>query len=278
MDVLLVDRSQQIYYDFPAHKHGCWEMIYSWSGEGTAFIGDDTYPFSEGTIFCVPPGVLHHKRSPGGFIDGCLLVRDFIPVDGYRTVICRDDGNQTFRNLFRSAFDIQVKAEPNARAVINALGEAMLHLVTGWADRHSSEPVERIRTILLNNMSNPGFSLSEACNQSGYCASYLRKRFKAETGSSPLEYLNTLRVEFAKRQLLQYHDIRSIKTIALCSGFNDPYYFSRVFKKLEGKSPRQYVRELDRINREIVLGNGQGDARLRPSAKPELETEQDKQP
>lgn len=267
MDILLVDKSSQTFYDFRSHSHPCWEIIYSWSGEGIAYIGDEAYPFSEGTIFCVPPETIHNKKSTEGFVDGCLFVKDLVPVDGLRTICCKDDGNQTFRTLFQTAFDIQVKAESNARAVINALGDAMIQLITGWSGRRSSEPVEILQTILLNNLSNSGFNLAEACRRSGYCASYLRKRFKQETGRSPLDYLNNLRIEFAKRQLQQFYGIRSIKEIALCSGFADPYYFSRAFKRSEGFSPLQYVRGLNQHNLEENLGDGLGDARLQSSAK-----------
>lgn len=261
MEILLIDKSRQVYHDFRPHSHGCWEIIYSWSGEGIAYIGDQEFSFSEGTIFCVPPGVIHRKHSAAGFIDGCLMIKDLIPVDGYRTVICKDDGHQTFRSLFKTAFEIQVKAEPYSKAVINALGDAMIQLLTGWAGRRSSEPVEAFRTILLANLSNPDFDLSDASRRSGYCASYLRKRFKLETGRSPICYLNHLRIEFARRQLKQYHGIRTIKEIALSSGFADPYYFSRVFRKLVGQSPLSYVRQTDRAGQDDLIGDGGSDPR-----------------
>ena len=54
-----------------------------------------------------------------------------------------------------------------------------------------------------------------------------------------MEYLIRLRITRAKRLL---EDGRSVSDAAQESGFSDIYYFSNVFKKCEGQSPRQYAR------------------------------------
>lgn len=64
------------------------------------------------------------------------------------------------------------------------------------------------------------------------------KAFKAKTGKTPVEFRNSLRISAAK-SMLHYTDL-SISEIAYATGFDDPYYFSRVFAKNEGESPRAY--------------------------------------
>jgi len=250
MDVLLVDKSPEIYYDFREHSHGFWEIICNIQGSGTAFIGGEEYPFTEGTVFCVPPGMKHRKSAPQGFRDACLFIRDFTPVDARPIAVFSDDSRRTLENMLLMAYEIQVRDEPNAKAIINSLGDAIYQLLLGWSSRgrHPADPVETFLDMLLQNISNCSFDLAAAISKTSYSDSYFRKLFKSFTGSAPLDYLHHLRIELAKRQLQQYHGIVSIKAIALGCGFNDPYYFSRVFKKHEGISPQGYIDNLGRVD------------------------------
>lgn len=67
---------------------------------------------------------------------------------------------------------------------------------------------------------------------------YFSSIFKQSTGSSFKEYLNMVRIEESKR-LLANTDY-SIIDIAVAAGFEDQSYFSRVFKKYTGLTPKQY--------------------------------------
>jgi len=65
-----------------------------------------------------------------------------------------------------------------------------------------------------------------------------RKIFKKHTGMSPVDYIISLRISSACHQLIHSHN--SIAAIASNVGYNDPYYFSRIFKKRIGISPQKY--------------------------------------
>ena len=67
---------------------------------------------------------------------------------------------------------------------------------------------------------------------------YFSTLFKQSTGSSFKEYLNMVRIEESKR-LLANTDY-SIIDISLATGFEDQSYFSKVFKKYTGLTPKQY--------------------------------------
>lgn len=77
--------------------------------------------------------------------------------------------------------------------------------------------------------------------------SALYKIIKTATGKSFIEYITMLRINYAKRLLKE--DKLSIKEIAVSCGYNDQYYFSRVFKKNVGFTPTEYkemlIGELD---------------------------------
>ncbi len=72
--------------------------------------------------------------------------------------------------------------------------------------------------------------------------STLSHRYRAETGESPMATLMRLRIQQARNLVLKG---QRLKTIAAALGFSDVYYLSRMFKRVAGQSPRQFVKALN---------------------------------
>lgn len=66
---------------------------------------------------------------------------------------------------------------------------------------------------------------------------YISKIFKEIMGDSPINYL--IQIRLSKARLLLKDTDYSIKTISKMVGYNDPYYFSKLFKKYYGISPNK---------------------------------------
>jgi AraC-like DNA-binding protein len=77
--------------------------------------------------------------------------------------------------------------------------------------------------------------LAEKC---GMSQTAFRQAFQKVTGRNPHQYFEQLRIERAAQALLQTE--RSINSIARAEGYDDPYHFSRVFKRVMGASPNQF--------------------------------------
>ena len=245
MEIKYIDKSPRKYHSFPRHSHDVWEITVNLVGAGTATVDGQEYSFGPGTIFCVAPGILHNKVSENGFIDGSLMLGDFTPMGISDIYHFEDDANGSFQYLFSLLFDITMKNGPNAQAIINSLTDAMYQLLIGWSVSSNRNPtVERFQKVLLDNISNCDFDVASEMESTGYCSSYFRKIFKQSTGHSPVGYFNNLRIEYAKRQIQQYFGTRPMKEIARSSGFEDPYYFSRVFRKYAGVNPLGYAQEI----------------------------------
>lgn len=90
---------------------------------------------------------------------------------------------------------------------------------------------------ISQNFSFP-ITLEEVADHVHLNPAYFSSMFKQSTGSSFKEYLNMIRIEESKR-LLANTDY-TIIDIAIAAGFEDQSYFSRVFKKFTGITPRQY--------------------------------------
>ena len=81
-------------------------------------------------------------------------------------------------------------------------------------------------------------TLSEIAAHTGYSPSHFSVLFSQRTGYAPLAYFNQLKIQKAC-QLLDFTDMR-INQICYKIGIVDTYYFSRLFTKIMGLSPRKY--------------------------------------
>lgn len=81
-------------------------------------------------------------------------------------------------------------------------------------------------------------SVEEIAENFKYSPSHYSVLFKQKTGLSPIEYFIRLKIQHAG-ELLTGSDL-IVKEIAGKVGYDDPYYFTRIFKKVTGKTPREY--------------------------------------
>lgn len=90
----------------------------------------------------------------------------------------------------------------------------------------------------MNGRLGSNLTLPELAKQVGVSKQHLIYIFNAETGVSPIGYFLRLKIQRAGH-LLDLTEL-SIKEIGSAIGINDPYYFSRLFKKISGFSPSSY--------------------------------------
>lgn len=246
MDVIEVGISKKIFYSFPEHQHGYWEILLNIQGHGQMTIADMSWPFKPDDIFIIPPYTLHGKASPDGFMDISIFIKDFKNVGGGAVMQFSDDESGNVRRVMEMAYDFSKKGMDENRAVLNVLGDLLYQILAGFykKTRRSDQRLELIFEVMDKNISNTHFDLGLAIESTGYSRGYFRKMFKEHYGQSPVSYFNQMRIDHAKNQIAQYGGTRSIKDIALASGFEDPLYFSRIFKKYQGMSPTEYLHEI----------------------------------
>lgn len=81
--------------------------------------------------------------------------------------------------------------------------------------------------------------------RSGLAPRTFLRRFKAATGYTPTDYVQTLRIEEAK-QMLETGSL-SVEAIGFEVGYEDPNFFRRLFKRTTGITPARYRQRLSRI-------------------------------
>lgn len=104
-------------------------------------------------------------------------------------------------------------------------------------EEQTSGVIAKAKTFIEENFSHD-ISLDDVSRIVDISPYYFSKLFKEETGENFIEYLTNIRIEKAK-QLLSNKEI-SIKSICVATGYSDPNYFSRIFKKQVGITPTEY--------------------------------------
>ncbi len=117
-------------------------------------------------------------------------------------------------------------------------------------DEHPHQGADRSRYIrkakqYISEHYSENINLDEICSFAGVSKNYFCHLFRNETGLSIWEFLTDFRVEKA-RQLLAGSDMKNYE-IAYHIGYENPSYFSRIFRKLTGKSPTDYRNEINKI-------------------------------
>lgn len=113
-----------------------------------------------------------------------------------------------------------------------------INTIVEQRDDYCSSQVRAAELYLKQHYSDEDLSLSRICKYVHMSTSYFSSVFKSQTGKTFVEYLTGERISNAK-ELLKF---TSLKTYDIASrvGYQDPHYFSMLFKKITGDSPTEY--------------------------------------
>lgn len=228
------------------HSHTAWEIVLNTAGSGTAEINGERYPFSPGTIMCIPPGTVHGKESDEGFADLYFHTNSAIAAlvqNGKGPVILQDDRDKSLEALLQLMVRLHHQDPTVNQGTVNSLHAAAMQLLNSWLAKKQMNPiVEQLQARLVESFTDPELNLGKLLDESGYTPDYVRRLFHKETGMAPGEYLSGLRVSYAKQLMdQQAHLGLSVANISLMCGYYDPRYFSRLFRRATGVSPREYI-------------------------------------
>jgi AraC-like DNA-binding protein len=96
-------------------------------------------------------------------------------------------------------------------------------------------------SYIHENINNPNLSNTLLAEKAKISEVYFRKIFNESFGTTPKQYILSLRIEEAKRLLDE--GISSVSAISDACGFSSVYHFSRAFKSATGMTPTEYGRQ-----------------------------------
>ncbi|MBQ3485310.1 MAG: helix-turn-helix transcriptional regulator [Clostridia bacterium] len=124
------------------------------------------------------------------------------------------------------------------QAAIDLLRQAVALREENLSAMKYSHVISRAEKYVAENFCDPNISLISVAKYVGLSAAHFSTVFSQTVGRPFINYLTAMRIERAK-ELLATTNMK-LSTIAMEIGYNEPNYFSHVFRKLEGITPKEY--------------------------------------
>ena len=227
-------------WDYSRHSHPYIEMIFFLEGKMKLTAAGSNLNASMYDTLVYPANCIHQdgKNLEMNCEIICLWVD--IPELKLDKIILMHERNRNIRDLFLFVYNEQHRENPMPYMIEDALklllmailrdqseipeGEQFLGQVIQYIDRHYNEKI----------------TLEQLAKRTHISKSYLTRRFRQFTGETIVNYINKLRIQYAREMLVNSE--KNITEIAWAVGFDSPKYFHRVFKKETGESPAAFRR------------------------------------
>lgn len=254
------------YYPMANHhhrfrKHGAnqYIFIYCTKGKGEIRLNNVTTKITPNQFFIIPKNTKHEykadEKNPwsiywlhfkGNLAPELYKRYSATHISNYKSVSFSADKIALFEKIFRlfSSNYLENHIEYANLLSLNFISAFIYHDFESGKDlSYSDTLVDLIKDFLLNNL-DKNYTLDDLAEKFNYSKSYLHTKFKEKTGYPVLVFFNLKKIQKAC-EYLNYTDL-SIKQISFKIGFDDPLYFSRVFKNFMGKSPRNYKQSIQK--------------------------------
>lgn len=237
---VLESKADNISYPGPLKRN---RLLLVTEGKGTISINNEAIDFQTGTLIFAFSGdrftLLHSENAAFLYVDFSgnrseELLRRFA-INSENRIF------EKFGGMIPLWKECLLCSSPDT--IDLAAESVLLHTLSRL--KKEKKPINDIISAALkiidSDFNDHELSVTSVGEELSYHPKYLSHLFKKEMGIGFSEYLRDKRINYART--LFEHGIDSIKNVALLSGFNDPLYFSNVFKKVTGVSPKQYLLE-----------------------------------
>ena len=230
-------------YTVSSHFHKSWEFIFCTSGSGEIICDNKTLSYTANEIAVIPPLLPHSNVSTTGFTNIHVNLDD-VAFSQTEPQIISADSKGFLLNAFTAAFYYYSSACEEGKPLLPIYGQLIAaYMPTSQPEHRRSDIVQKIEHHILENYPDCGYDVNLYLSSLPFSPEYLKKLFKKETGLTPHQYLTDKRLESAANTLSTFYGKWNISETARLCGFNEPLYFSRLFKRKFGVSPRDYISE-----------------------------------
>lgn len=274
-NVITVSRIVTVhYYEFDksfvfrGERHDFWEMVYIDKGRVSICRDDEELTLSQGEIVFHRPNEFHSIRAlesaPNFFVISFDCRSPLISyLEKHRTVL-----DKTMHGFIASiiseaerSYEIP-KNDPSLKRLVRRQaapigGEQLIKTyleqflillirdIVGQEEPYlfpskesmQTHLVSKVRELLCERADAP-LRIGALCAELGYSKSYLSRLFREQTGKTLLGYATEQRIGRAKEMIRE--GVYNFAEISELLSFENPQYFSRVFKRVSGMSPTEY--------------------------------------
>jgi AraC-like DNA-binding protein len=254
------------YRQHPAHHYFNWkngrilneyQFIYISAGEGvfeSASVAERKV--KEGSVIFLFPGEWHRFKPraktgwneywvgfKGDIMDNIIRKKFFRPQEAVIDIGLKEEIIVLLTDIMEQTKKERSGYQPLiSGAILHLLGH--VHSLTRQKIFENEDLVETTvnkAIVLLRTKIDEGITMQKIAADLNVSYAWFRKMFKLYTGLAPQQYCIQLKIEKAK--ILLGDPRKSIKEVAYELNFEDPLYFSKLFKDKAGVSPRQFRRK-----------------------------------
>ncbi len=217
-----------------------YSLSYRIEGENLLYDGDSTIVCNGGSLTFVPAkkAYVHQVLTTSQQIIVLFTAKECIgtAIENF-TLPLRSEIERLFFSLYNQWERRQIKNDLHCMSIFYYILVEISKNIN--QKEHVKDRLIRDSLIYMHkNYRNSNFNMKEFYEQIYISPAYFRRVFKRVYKISPIEYLKTLRINYAK-QLLE-DGFHTIADIAELSGFANSTYFSHEFKRSTGHTPSQY--------------------------------------
>lgn len=259
-----IDQRIATHIEAKLHKHDAWELYHVIHGHGNRIAGDTLQPFSAGDVVLIPPSMHHYWQYAPTSADNDECIHYLMVAFSHSLITRCIEVFPELRNRLTSltfpvnALKYGLESSRVIRKILSQMNDMddlgrlsamfrLLPVIFNSSDHIlAGKPmqIERdvrrmqqicayvmahyVHTITLNEIAS-----EVGMNRSAFCSYF--KRCKKMTFS---QFVTQYRLNTAC-ELLK-HSQKQVSEICFAVGFNDVPHFNRVFKELQGMTPKEY--------------------------------------
>lgn len=252
--------------------HDFWELVYIESGDALITSDDEKIPASAGDLFFHKPGEVHAIETMN---DTCIQAyfisfssaSEITKLFDHLKITIRHEQKTMLKKLYEEALalydnkpefekradfysehlktDTPTGAQQLFRMHFEEFLISVIRLIENKENVFFYESKDELDSFIFKKLKEKikeslydDLTITDLCTELGCGRTYLSILFKKNTGDTIMNYYNTLKIKEAKK-LIEKGDL-SLSEISEVLHFNTRYYFSRVFKRIEGVTPSEY--------------------------------------
>ncbi|MBL7763281.1 MAG: helix-turn-helix domain-containing protein [Chitinophagaceae bacterium] len=256
------------------HRHNETQITWVIKGEGTLIAGNYMQRFKEGDIYVLGANQPHiFKSDPGYFekqskkeVHGLTIF--FNPGGFFNTILNLPETKSIKKFVTETSYGLQLPSSGQERiakemlrvknskqgfrlaSFINLLQD--MASIKGWktlatisaANSFTDQEGLRMNDVYQYTMAHypENITLKQVADIAFLTPQAFCRYFKKHTRKTYIAFLSEIRISEACKKIIA-GDFDSISSVAYDTGFSSAVSFNRVFKKITGKSPKQYLRE-----------------------------------
>lgn len=261
------------YYEFDKNfcydgeSHDFWEMVYVDSGNVEIKANNKEFKLKQGEVIFHKPNEFHtiktdQDASANVFVISFVCSSEAMAFFKGKTMAIPsklkkyistiiEEYTQTFNSMAKEDIKLELKENPpigGQQMIKTYLEQFLILLIRSENDNHnlrvfpSKESMENhiVSQVLqiIEESTYKKITVEQICDKLNYSRTYLSKIFKLTTGYTILEYILMNKIREAKKLIREErYNFTQISDMLV---FDNPHYFSTVFKKISNMTPTNY--------------------------------------